>query len=106
MQEFFENLSAQSFEKRIAADRHAVVLDVRTPSEVRKGHIPNALNIDINALDFDEKTDKLDPEKSYYIYCRSGKRSVLACLKMHDKGFEKIHNLNGGILAWRGDLIT
>ena len=100
----FENLSAEKFRQKMELDPKAVILDVRTPAEVSEGHIPDALHIDINQADFDDRIAVLDRKKAYYIYCRSGKRSSFACLKMADAGFGKLYNLDGGILDWDGDL--
>ena len=42
---------------------------------------------------------QLDKSRTYYIYCRSGKRSHGACLKMKKQGF-KVYDMEGGILNW------
>ncbi len=44
-------------------------------------------------------SSKLDKSRTYYIYCRSGKRSHGACLKMQKQGF-KVYDMEGGILNW------
>ena len=41
-----------------------------------------------------------DRTKSYFIYCKSGKRSQMACKIMHQYGFNKLFNLDGGIEDW------
>ena len=106
MKQPFKNLTPKEFKKKIKFDQNALIIDVRTLSEVREGYIPQSIHIDINEPDFDYKIDKLAKDKSYYVYCRSGNRSILACLKMCDKGFEYLYNLSGGILEWRGEKIT
>jgi rhodanese-related sulfurtransferase len=52
-----------------------VPLDVRTPKEYGEGHIENATFLNIKSKDFEEELDKLDKNKKYFIYCRSGIRS-------------------------------
>jgi rhodanese-related sulfurtransferase len=49
--------------------------------------------------------EQLDPEKSYYVYCRSGNRSGQACAIMNAKGIAKAYNLIGGVMSWEGPLV-
>ena len=83
----------------------AVILDVRTEEEFESGYIKGALNLDIRGgADFIASVEELDKSKSYFVYCRSGARSGQACQLMGQMGFENVYNLEGGVLAWQGDL--
>lgn len=95
-----QQMNINAFENTYKEDPNAILLDVRTPKEVAEGHLDNAITIDFLASDFEHQVMKLDPSKSYYVYCRSGKRSEQACLLMSSKGFDKLTNLQGGYLAW------
>ena len=97
-----ENLDARTFEKKIAEDPDAVLLDVRTPMEHQMVRIPNSILIDINNPMFMQEIDRLDRKKSYYVYCRSGNRSFHAGIYMLKAGFEKVYNLEPGIIGWHG----
>ena len=97
-----ENLDAKSFEKKIAEDKDAILLDVRTPMEHQMVRIPNSILIDINSPMFMDEVAKLDKNKSYYVYCRSGNRSFHAGNYMLSLGFEKVYNLEPGIIGWSG----
>ncbi|MBK9097702.1 MAG: rhodanese-like domain-containing protein [bacterium] len=97
-----ENLDAKTFEKKMEEDKDAVLLDVRTPMEHQMVRIPNSILIDINSPSFVEEIDKLDKSKSYYVYCRSGNRSFHAGNYMLKVGFEKVYNLEPGIIGWNG----
>jgi rhodanese-related sulfurtransferase len=48
----------------------------------------------------------LEKEKNYYVYCRSGIRSVTACKILESAGVEITFNLLGGILDWAGDKVS
>ncbi|MCK6599511.1 MAG: rhodanese-like domain-containing protein, partial [Bdellovibrionaceae bacterium] len=61
-----------------ALSQDSVILDVRTPDEYLSGHIKGAINIDFYASDFQNQLGKLDKEKDYKVYCRSGNRSSKA----------------------------
>lgn len=98
------NLDSDTFEKQIKEDKDAVVLDVRTNDEYSQGHIPNSVLINIMSMSFRNEIDKLDRQKSYYVYCRSGSRSYQAGKAMTHMGFEKVYNLENGIISWRGEI--
>jgi len=96
-----KNLSATEFHDGFKNDPDAVIIDVRTSGEVAAGYIPGAKHIDLMSAGFTGQVEKLDKNKSYYIYCRSGNRSYQAGLMMAKAGFEKVFNLSGGIMSWK-----
>ena len=99
------DLNQQEWSSRLYSDNNAVILDVRTQEEVDEGRIPNALHIDIyKGQGFIDEVEQLDKVKTYYVYCRSGKRSAQACSVMNQLGFENCHNLLGGFMDWTGDV--
>lgn len=82
------------------------VIDVRTPAEFAEGHLPGAVNIDINGADFAAQVAELDPEGEYAVYCRSGNRSAAAIDYMTSAGVTSTIGLTGGIGAWGGEVVT
>lgn len=96
------NLDSETFQKMIDEDSNAVLLDVRTDQEFQNVRIPNSILIDIYHSSFQEKIDRLERNKTYYVYCRSGQRSLTACRQMKQMGFEKVFNLKAGIIGWQG----
>lgn len=94
------NLTPQEFRALIPKTENAVVLDVRTHQEYIGGHLFDAINIDYLSYDFWERIESLDPEKSYFVYCRSGRRSMRTCTLMHNGGFSNIFNLERGLNVW------
>jgi len=86
--------------KNMMTEDNIVILDVRTPAETSKGMIDGAIEIDYKADGFDNKLDKLDKNKKYLVYCKSGGRSSKTAKKMVDKGFKSVVNLLGGYTAW------
>ena len=81
-------------------DSGLVVLDVRTPAEFAAGHVPGARNVS-----HDQLAAKL-PElgdlkhKQVVLYCRSGRRTLLAEETLRNAGFTKLLHLEGDYLAW------
>lgn len=99
-----KELTQEEWREKLSQDKDAVILDVRTEQEVEEGYIPGAKNLDIHkGQEFIDEIDQLDREKSYYVYCRSGKRSAQACTIMDQKGFRETNNLLGGFMEWQGD---
>ena len=80
-----------------------IILDVRSPDEYSDAHIAKADNIDYNSSIFKLEIDKMDRNKKYLVYCRSGHRSSNAVKIMISMGFTDIHNLSGGIRKWLGE---
>jgi NADPH-dependent 2,4-dienoyl-CoA reductase/sulfur reductase-like enzyme/rhodanese-related sulfurtransferase len=81
----------------IVKDPNAVLLDTRDPHEFAQGHIAGALHIPLNHLR--DLVPSLDKSLIYYIYCRSGHRSYLACRLLTQLGFT-CQNLSGGYLIY------
>lgn len=96
------NLAATGFDAKIKELTPAMVIDVRTPAEFSKGHLPNAKNFDWNGKSFDQQIAMLSKEKPVFVYCLSGARSTSAANKMISEGFKEVYQLEGGILKWRG----
>jgi len=100
----YQNLNSSEFEKAVENNADAVIIDVRTAGEFSEGIIPGAINIDMMGGSFTEQVKALDPNKSYFLYCRSGARSASACGAMQQWGFKKLYNLSGGMMMWEGKI--
>jgi rhodanese-related sulfurtransferase len=101
------NLSQQDWISQLENDGNAVILDVRTEDECNDGIIPNAVNIDIyKGQGFIYALEALDKSKNYYVYCKAGGRSEQACQIMSQLGFEKTYNLLGGMMQWKGRVVS
>ena len=77
-----------------------VILDVRTPGEILQGRIKNSTPLDFLASTFPADLEKLDKNKTYLLYCRSGNRSGKALEIMKGLKFQKVFNMTGGIQDW------
>lgn len=96
-----DTLAPQAFIKQAKADTTSIILDVRTPGEYKEEHLAGARQLDfLNTSVFDAGIKQLDNTHTYYVYCRSGKRSHNACIKMKKQGL-KVFDMEGGILNWK-----
>lgn len=94
------NLTPKAFVAALATAPDAVVIDVRTPEEFAMGHIDGAININYLGEGFWDKMEVLDPKGTYFVYCRTARRSVRTCTLMRNGGFKNIYHLDGGWNAW------
>ncbi len=89
----------KGLEKKIVKD--AIILDVRTEREFRRGHIEGSLNISLGTIK--ERYIELDSSKTYITYCSHGIRSMEVKAILKDKGFRKVYN--GGAMSDLEDFI-
>lgn len=104
----FEEISVAEANDMIQANQdnpEFALLDVRTAEEISEGVIAHQ-DIVLTPLDFynpgfKAELDKLDKNKTYLVYCRSGNRSGQTITMMKDLGFTNVYDIQGGIIAWR-----
>lgn len=96
------NITASEFNSTFAQpDSNTIILDVRTDKEYQAGAIPNSIQLDFMSPDFKSEASKLDPSKTYVVYCQSGGRSTAASKIMtKELGFSDVKNLSGGYSTW------
>lgn len=85
----------------LSADSAEIVLiDVRTIEERAFGHIGGEL-ITRRALQATTPDEKYPADANIVVYCRTGRRSAAAVQVLLERGFERVRNLEGGLVAWR-----
>lgn len=75
-------------------------IDVRLPSEFGNGHVAGAFNIPLFFLR--KKAQRLDPAKTYLLYCDSERRSSAAAFLLGERGFD-VRVLRRGLAKVPGD---
>ena len=94
VKEYIENHPSGSFQ----------LIDVRQPEEYEEMHIPGGLLIPLDKIL--AHGEDIEKGKPAIIYCRSGRRSQAAAQHLLGQGFEKVMNMEGGILAWKGHVMA
>jgi rhodanese-related sulfurtransferase len=76
-----------------------MVIDVREQWEYEEGHIPSAELIPM--MEVENRLFEIPKDKHVIITCRSGSRSSQIAEFLKTKAYDKIHQMNGGFLAWK-----
>ena len=96
-----QNISVEELKNRMDAGEKINLIDCREPNEYAEYNIGGMLIPlgKIQAMQIDEIEDL--KEKEVIIHCRSGQRSMVACMFLETLGFTNTKNLAGGLLAWQ-----
>jgi rhodanese-related sulfurtransferase len=98
----YHKLTAEEAKARMDSGDPVTIVDVRTLSEFKSGHVPGAINVPNEDI-LDEMPDQLpDLDAELLVYCRSGRRSSDASHKLVAMGYTKVYDF-GGILDWPYD---
>lgn len=87
-------------------DNNILLIDVRTKEELDEIKIEGVINIDFYSDEFKNYLLKLDKYKTYYLICRSGRRSGIATSFMRDNGFKDVYNIKGGMMEWQNSNLS
>jgi rhodanese-related sulfurtransferase len=93
-----KEISAKEAANLQAAQKDAVLLDVREDSELAICRIDGALHIPMGEIP--ERYTALPKTAPLIVFCHHGMRSLNVVQYLEAKGFENAVNLTGGIHAW------
>jgi rhodanese-related sulfurtransferase len=96
-----DNITVEALKARVDAGETLYILDVRENEEYAESNI-NATLLPLSQLrtmDADAIEDWKD--KEVIVHCRSGKRSLEACMLLETMGFAHTVNVLGGIMDWQ-----
>jgi sulfur-carrier protein adenylyltransferase/sulfurtransferase len=95
--EAIPEIQVEELKRRLDAGEDLFVLDVREPHEYQICNIGGYL-IPLN--DLPKRVNELDSSREIVAHCKMGGRSAKAVQFLRQAGFQKVHNLKGGINAW------
>lgn len=75
-----------------------IVLDVREQWEYDAGHIPGVTLIPMSEIA--QRLAEIPTDQEVIVTCRSGNRSGQVSDFLRERGYDNVHNMAGGILAW------
>jgi rhodanese-related sulfurtransferase len=96
-----QQITVEELKARMDAGEKINIVDVREPHEVAEfniggQHIPLGK---IQTMQTEELDDMKDEE--LVLLCRSGQRSMMACMFLDTLGFKNTKNLAGGLKEWQ-----
>ena len=74
------------------------VLDVREQYEYDEKHIPGVTLLPMSEIQ--NRLDEVPKDKEVIVTCRTGNRSGQVTQFLSQNGFDNVHNMQGGIVAW------
>jgi phage shock protein E len=95
-----QNVSVDQFKRVMDSLENEVVIDLRTPDELKQGKIAGAEVIDYFGPGYESAISQLDKNKTYLLYCAGGGRSSETAALMHSMGFKNLYNLEEGFNGW------
>ena len=90
--------------KKMMETQKVIVVDVRTLEEYNEGHIPNAISVPLETIENEAEAKLKNQDALILVYCRSGRRSREAALKLIEKGYTNVIDF-GGIKDWNGEVV-
>jgi len=81
-------------------NQEAIVVDVRLDGEFKAGHIQDAINIPLGAIESRLREIEKHKENTIIVTCQTGNRSLRGAQLLKKHGFGNVLNLSGGITAW------
>lgn len=100
----YKKISPVEAKKIMDTDNKIIIVDVRTIEEFEDGHIFNSICIPLDEIDKKAEGILTNKNQKILVYCRSGKRSLEACHKLLNLGYEDILDF-GGIIDWNFEVV-
>lgn len=94
----FQDVTPEQARALLDKDQSLTVLDVRTPMEFERYHLPGAVLLPVQELP--QRFTELQSDAAHLIVCEHGVRSQAACEFLHQRGFAALINLQGGMARW------
>jgi glyoxylase-like metal-dependent hydrolase (beta-lactamase superfamily II)/rhodanese-related sulfurtransferase len=92
-----ESIDADELAKRQAQDPSIHILDVRKVSENYSEHINGSENLPLDYIN--DQMSAIDKDKTYYVHCAGGYRSMVFISILKARGFDKLIDVKGGFKA-------
>lgn len=93
------SIPVSDFKEKMKQD--FILIDIRTFAEIKEAKIEwTNLELDFYNDQFKNEISKLDINKKYLLYCRSGARTWMALTMMEGLWFKEVYYLEGWLIMW------
>lgn len=100
-QETLAQISVSELQRALEGGNGMRVLDVREPDEWHQGHVRGAATMSFKVLEQHLADIGVAPHEEVAVMCAGGVRSSTACSILLRHGYRGVHNVTGGMGAWR-----
>lgn len=97
----YKHITHEDAQLIIQSNPDAIILDVRTPEEFSKKHIPNAVLVPIEDVRGGKLSKLPDKNATILIYCWTGRRAEDAAELLIKRGYTNVYEF-GGLVDWTG----
>lgn len=80
-------------------NNNIAIVDVREEDELIEGYIENSILIPLDTVENQAENVLKDKNQTILVYCRSGRRSAMACDILDKLGYSDVYDF-GGIIDW------
>jgi hydroxyacylglutathione hydrolase len=94
-----ESITSEELSARMKKDPGLHVLDVRKKSEYDSEHLVSAQNASLDYVN--ESMQGVDKNKTYYVHCAGGYRSMVFISILKARGFDNLIDIKGGFKAMK-----
>jgi sulfur-carrier protein adenylyltransferase/sulfurtransferase len=91
-------ITATDLKARLDRGERPFILDVREPNEYQINRIPGSTLVPLGELP--TRLAEVPRDADVVVHCKMGGRSAKAVRLLVDRGYDRVRNLKGGILAW------
>ena len=95
---------AREVAELLATDEPPLLVDVREPWEWRVGNLEAEGAVLMPLGELEARADELPRDRELVMVCRTGARSLDAARALAGRGFPRVRNLRGGMVAWRAQV--
>ncbi len=92
-------INAVDAKKIIDENTDVAIVDVREEDELVEGYIENSILIPLDTVESQVENILKDKNQTILVYCRSGRRSAMACDVLDSLGYTDVYDF-GGIIDW------
>lgn len=97
-------ITVKELAERLENGDAPTLLDVREHFERRVADLPDHGQLRIPTGELLHRMGELNADDEVVVYCRTGSRSAWATRLLQERGFERVLNLKGGLMAWREEI--
>ena len=91
-------MTPREYSALVTAGDAPFLLDVRETWEVAIAAVPGAVHIPMGEIP--DRLAQIPADRDVVVMCKAGGRSMNVARFLESRGYERVINLSGGILAW------